>query len=543
MGSQRVAIVFDNTVRPETTGTYCLRALQGLVEVEHFLPSDLERAPRGLDLYLRIDDGLACSWPADLHPCAWWMIDTHLDLDWYVGQAPAFDHVFVAQRDGAEALRQAGARRACWLPLACDPEAHRKHDVEKQHDVCFIGNLFPGPRQELVDLLRRHFPSALVGRLYFEEMARAYSASRVVFNRSIRNDVNMRVFEAVACGSLLLTNDLRGNGQELLFQDGKHLATYSDVEELLDKARFYLKHAEARERIAAAGRAHALAEHTYRQRMEKLLAEVERAPSAPVPVSPAPAATPRPSVPESKEATSSAPSPGYYEFERPELVALVPLSARHVLDVGCGTGRLGLALKARQAVEVVGLEAVEAAARPARERLDEVFAGDVEKLELPFAAGSFDAIVCGDVLEHLREPGQFLRRAREWLRPGGALVASIPNVRHHSVVRMLLGGDWSYEQAGLLDRTHLRFFTRRAIGQLLQASGFALSHLSIVPGPGHEEWQRQGRPKEAMIGGLHVRGPSSEDTEEFFVYQYLVVAVSSTIPVAQGKGGPLREAA
>ena len=89
-------------------------------------------------------------------------------------------------------------------------------------------------------------------------MARTYSAARIVFNRSIKNDVNMRVFEALACGSLLLTNDLSDNGQAELFRDGVHLATYREPEDLLDKLAFYLRRESMRERIAAAGRAEAI---------------------------------------------------------------------------------------------------------------------------------------------------------------------------------------------------------------------------------------------------------------------------------------------
>ena len=88
--------------------------------------------------------------------------------------------------------------------------------------------------------IQRRFPDTFVGQRFFDAMARTYSASRIVFNRSIRNDVNMRVFEALACGSLLLTNDLADNGQAELFRDGEHLATYADAEELLDRAAFYL---------------------------------------------------------------------------------------------------------------------------------------------------------------------------------------------------------------------------------------------------------------------------------------------------------------
>ena len=145
------------------------------------------------------------------------------------------------------------------------------------------------------------------------------------------------------------------------------------------------------------------------------------------------------------------------------MLALVPTTARRVLDIGCGAGRLGEALKGRQQAEVVGVELNEAAAAQARERLDRVLVGDVEGMSLDFAPGTFDAIVCGDILEHLREPERLLRRANELLAPEGRLVASIPNVRHHSVVCSLLQGNWTYESAGLLDRTHLRFFTRREI--------------------------------------------------------------------------------
>ena len=163
---------------------------------------------------------------------------------------------------------------------------------------------------------------------------------------------------------------------------------------------------------------------------------------------------------------SFSPDPFYFGYVRPEVVALVPETARRVLDIGCGAGRLGEAIKRRQQANVSGIEFDARAAAAARQRLDQVWAGDVEQLDLQIPPGSFDAIVCADVLEHLREPAQLLKRAREWLSPDGHLIASIPNVRHHSVIRSLLQGNWTYESAGLLDRTHLRFFTRREIEKL-----------------------------------------------------------------------------
>ena len=83
MAIRRVALIFDGVQRPETTGVYCHRALGRLVEVEHFQPGEIDRIPRaGFDLYLNIDDGLRYHLPPDLHPSAWWAIDTHMDFAW-----------------------------------------------------------------------------------------------------------------------------------------------------------------------------------------------------------------------------------------------------------------------------------------------------------------------------------------------------------------------------------------------------------------------------------------------------------------------------
>jgi hypothetical protein len=176
---RRVAVIYDDRQRPETTGVYCCRALESLVEVVHFRPEVLAAIPdRGFDLYLNIDDSLAYHLPRGLRPCAWWAIDTHVNFDWSREKAAGFDLVFAAQRDGAARLAAEGIAPATWLPLACDPEIHRRHEVEKVHDIAFVGNLFPGPRAELIELLRRRFRSMFAGRAYFEEMARIYSAAR-----------------------------------------------------------------------------------------------------------------------------------------------------------------------------------------------------------------------------------------------------------------------------------------------------------------------------------------------------------------------------
>ena len=275
MEIRRVALIYDDRARPETTGVYCRRALESLVEVVHFRPDELAAIPsQGFNLYLNIDDGLEYHLPAELHPSAWWAIDTH-SASHGAGRRPGISTSSsppsATARPGS---RPRGSRRRSGSPWPAIPMSIVGTRSARSMMLSFVGNMFPGPRAELIERLRRRFRSTYAGRAYFEEMARIYSSARLVFNRSIKNDVNMRVFEAVACGSLLLTNDLAENGQTELLRDGVHLATYREPEELLDKAVYYLEHEATRERIADAGMGEAVARHTYRHRMQSILDQV-----------------------------------------------------------------------------------------------------------------------------------------------------------------------------------------------------------------------------------------------------------------------------
>ncbi len=171
---------------------------------------------------------------------------------------------------------------------------------------------------------------------------------------------------------------------------------------------------------------------------------------------------------------------GYHEHARLELMALIPKTASRVLDIGCGAGALGAELKRRGPVEVVGVEADACAAERARQVLDRVHQGDIEGLDLLYGPGSFDCIVLADILEHLRDPWSLLKHLVPLLRARGRLIASIPNVRHWSVLRGLLEGEWTYLPAGILDRGHLRFFTLTSGRALLEAAGLAVVEVHPV---------------------------------------------------------------
>jgi SAM-dependent methyltransferase len=117
------------------------------------------------------------------------------------------------------------------------------------------------------------------------------------------------------------------------------------------------------------------------------------------------------------------------------------------------------------------------AAEEASLRAERVIVGDVEELDLEAELGGerFDAILFADVLEHLRDPAAVLRRVRPFVADGGAVVASIPNVAHASVRLSLLAGSFRYREQGLLDESHLRFFTREGVQDLFEGSGYLIT--------------------------------------------------------------------
>jgi SAM-dependent methyltransferase len=181
----------------------------------------------------------------------------------------------------------------------------------------------------------------------------------------------------------------------------------------------------------------------------------------------------------------------YFRHARSEIVPLVPHGAQRVLEIGCGAGATLAMLKARGlAGWTAGVELTPGAAAVARGVVDEVYEGSIEAIELPIADGSLDVVLCLDVLEHLVDPWAVVRRVQRLVRPGGAIIASIPNVRHESVLRGLVWrGEWTYTDEGLLDRTHLRFFTRASAVALMESAGARLSGVAVTGiVPGSKRW-------------------------------------------------------
>ncbi|NEY21475.1 glycosyltransferase [Bacillus ginsengihumi] len=167
----------------------------------------------------------------------------------------------------------------------------------------------------------------------------------------------------------------------------------------------------------------------------------------------------------------------YYIHPRPEIVDLVPSQAKMILDVGCGAGATGISIMNRQHCEMYGIELNQISASIAKNYYKKVFISDVENIKLPIEEESLDVIIFADILEHLKDPWSTVIRFSKYLKRSGVIVCSVPNVLHAEALLPLLQGSWSYTNAGILDRTHLRFFTLDTINTLFPKKLFEIEEI------------------------------------------------------------------
>ncbi len=463
------------------------------------------------DLYFYVDHGgekvEADIGRLDMAKVAY-LIDVHVIPELRLAMARHFDVVFLAQKAYVLPFRNAGIRHAYWMPLACWPPLHDVGPRDRHYDVAYVGglNAEEGDRRRLLmEEVATRFPNHWIGKAWPQDMARIYAESKIVANSCINRDVNMRVFEALASGALLITDE--AEGLEDLFEDRKHLVIYHDDAELPGLIAYYLEHPEERERIAAAGRELVLREHTYTHRIQAIQRQTEAILG--------PLHHPERCMKKQSE---------YYEQPRRELLPYIPLQADKVLDIGCGAGALGRTLKEERGTrEVVGVEIVEDAASRAKEVLDQVFVGSIEEMDLPFEDGHFDCIVCADVLEHLIDPEAALRKLARVLAQDGVIVMSLPNVRFFEILAVLSSGAWPYQDAGILDYTHLRWFTRAALPGLVAAAGLEaveIQPLSMI-GPSVVPRDADGA---VRLHKLLLHNATDREIEDLRTYQFLVLA-------------------
>ena len=170
----------------------------------------------------------------------------------------------------------------------------------------------------------------------------------------------------------------------------------------------------------------------------------------------------------------------YFQNQRHEMLKYIPKISSIILDIGCASGGFGQILKAERSVEIWGIEPNESAASLAAQKLDKVICGDfTSSLNLP--RHSFDCIVFNDVLEHLVDPYSALLYCKELLRDEGVVVASIPNVRYFdNIWNLLFHKNWEYTDYGILDKTHLRFFTQRSMLSTFDSLGYEIKSIEGI---------------------------------------------------------------
>ena len=183
------------------------------------------------------------------------------------------------------------------------------------------------------------------------------------------------------------------------------------------------------------------------------------------------------------------PADTYYQNERRDLLPYIPALGQRMLDIGCGEGAFASMLKRERGYsEVWGMELDLKAAEVASTRLDKVISGDIVQTLDSLPDGYFNLACMNDVLEHLIWPEEFIVRLRDKLCPGGQIFCSVPNIRQYRLLWNLIQyQDFEYTELGLLDRTHLRFFTRRTFLSMLQRAGY--EPVSVVGSGTTKSWK------------------------------------------------------
>jgi 2-polyprenyl-3-methyl-5-hydroxy-6-metoxy-1,4-benzoquinol methylase len=170
---------------------------------------------------------------------------------------------------------------------------------------------------------------------------------------------------------------------------------------------------------------------------------------------------------------------GYFSGARTPFVDVLPRNPQgRLLEIGAGSGATAAyALAQSKCGWCCGVELCQEPAMEARKKLQQVIVGDVERIELDFPENHFDVLLMSEVLEHLADPWAVLRRLRPLLKPGAIVMAGSPNICHKDIVRTLLRGDWHYEERGVYDMTHLRWFSPKSYRKMFEACGYVVEEV------------------------------------------------------------------
>lgn len=222
----------------------------------------------------------------------------------------------------------------------------------------------------------------------------------------------------------------------------------------------------------------------------------------------------------------------YYGFARPEVIAALSknkIPTAKVLEIGCASGATGRILKENLPVQsYVGIDVSAEAAAIAQKYLDRVIVADIEETDLAVEHGltpnDFDLLLALDVLEHLCNPWDILAELVSYVKPGGFIVASLPNIRNIAIVQDLIGGKWQYQDAGILDATHLRFFTLDSAKQMFSGAGLNIIGIENVINPPLDIKALKESGNRYRHANLEIGNLTKQELIDLFTYQYIIIA-------------------
>ena len=278
----KIALIFEKK-RPDTMGIYFERALKILGhDIVHFSPEYINNIKPEYDFYFRVDDGYYNYLiPERLRPRVYYVSDTHLrgpfkKIKKHISQG-AYDLVFCPMLKEIGVLKNISPVDVIWMNVGCDPEVHKRLDIERKYDIGFVGNDGGIPRKFYLQEIRERYPNSCIGKADYREISPVYSASKIGFSFAIRGECfTMRNYEVMACGAMLLMKRLRDDSAERAgFIDRKHLVIFDGPEDLFELIEYYLKNKKERQEIAENGYRLTVAKHTYTQRLSDMLGIVK----------------------------------------------------------------------------------------------------------------------------------------------------------------------------------------------------------------------------------------------------------------------------
>jgi O-antigen biosynthesis protein len=228
----------------------------------------------------------------------------------------------------------------------------------------------------------------------------------------------------------------------------------------------------------------------------------------------------------------SASEGNYHAYFNPQLLDVLAHPPRRLLDIGCASGILGKYVKdTTPGAHVTGIEPNQAAANAAKANIDVALCGKFEDFDLVkegIPHGSIDTVVAADVLEHMYDPWHTLVNLKPYLSKDAQLIISIPNTRHINLIaRLADGGLWSYAERGLLDITHIRFFTLKEMAAMLEQTGYRLEAVRHFIDPSFQEFYEAAKDKPEInirVGRLALEGVSKQDLTELCTWQFFMRA-------------------